>query len=148
MSRRFTLGPIDLSTCSLRIVSTGCVAPVRDEHGVGRDQDEPCHVAMVVGPTVTALTERPERQVARLPTVVGAQGDRRPGSAGSPVLRAGSARRADSRRSRSPHACAAPDSHFIYVEWSGSNEARVRDIVTAAVDRLRAWVQVYHATLL
>jgi capsular polysaccharide biosynthesis protein len=41
-----------------------------------------------------------------------------------------------------------PDSHMIYVELSGSNEAKVRDIVTAAVDRLRAWVQVYHATLL
>src|SRR5207248_10411334 len=41
-----------------------------------------------------------------------------------------------------------PDSHMIYIELSGSNTAKVRDIVTAAVDRLRAWVQVYHATLL
>ena len=41
-----------------------------------------------------------------------------------------------------------PGSHTIYIQLSGSNEARVRDIVTAAVDRLRAWVQVYHATLL
>ena len=41
-----------------------------------------------------------------------------------------------------------PNSHIIYIQWSGSNEAKVRDIITAAVDRLRAWTQVYHATLL
>jgi capsular polysaccharide biosynthesis protein len=41
-----------------------------------------------------------------------------------------------------------PGSHIIYIQLSGSNEARVGAIITAAVDQLRAWAQVYHATLL
>jgi capsular polysaccharide biosynthesis protein len=41
-----------------------------------------------------------------------------------------------------------PNSHIIYIQLSGSNEAKVGDIITAAVDQLRAWAQVYHATLL
>ena len=41
-----------------------------------------------------------------------------------------------------------PNSHIIYIQLSGSNEAKVRAIITAAVDQLRAWTQVYHATLL
>jgi capsular polysaccharide biosynthesis protein len=39
-------------------------------------------------------------------------------------------------------------SHIIRIQLSGSNAAKVGDIITAAVDRLRAWVQVYHKTLL
>ena len=41
-----------------------------------------------------------------------------------------------------------PGSHVLSIQFSGSNQARVGDIITAAVDRLRAWVQVYHKTVL
>jgi capsular polysaccharide biosynthesis protein len=41
-----------------------------------------------------------------------------------------------------------PNSHIIYIQLSGSNEAKVSTIITAAVDQLRAWAQVYHKTLL
>src|SRR5439155_8812342 len=41
----------------------------------------------------------------------------------------------------------ATSGHGIYVAWKAATAKEATDVVAAAADQLRAWVQVYHATL-